>query len=243
MENRHEGASEEEAEALRLRAAGAPAVDMHFEEGEDEPRRPRKPVRKRLSEVLEDIAHDPARDRISISDLVLAMDGRAFGALLLIFALPNVLPTPPGTSGILGLPLIFLSAQLMMGRLPWLPAFIATRSMERSAFAALVGKMTPVLGRAEKLLAPRLTFMVSEMAQRFIGAALLVLAIVLALPIPLGNMLPAFAMTLISLGMLERDGLWVGIGLVLGAVSLVIVWGVVWAMIAAAMFLLNEAFS
>lgn len=228
----------EHTEAKHL--VGAP--DMHFEEGGDHPRRPRKPARKRLSEVLEEIAHDPLRERISIADLVLAMDGRAFGALLLIFALPNVLPTPPGTSGILGLPLIFLSAQLMLGKMPWLPAFIATRSMERTAFATLVGKMTPILARAERLLVPRLTFMVSETAQRFIGAALLVLAIVLALPIPLGNMLPAFAMTLISLGMLERDGLWIGIGIALGVLSLVIVWGVVWAMIAAAAFLLHEAF-
>ncbi|WP_045387388.1 exopolysaccharide biosynthesis protein [Falsirhodobacter sp. alg1] len=208
----------------------------------DESERPRKPTRRRLSEVLESIAHDPERQRISISDLVQAMDGRAFGALLLIFALPNVLPTPPGTSGILGLPLIFLAAQLMMGRAPWLPAFIATRSMERTAFATLVGKMTPILGRAERLLVPRLTFMVSSTAERFLGAALLILAIVLAMPIPLGNMLPAFAMTLISLGMLERDGLWVMIGLALGVLSLVVVWGVIWAMIAAAVFLIHNAF-
>ncbi|WP_435164112.1 exopolysaccharide biosynthesis protein [Falsirhodobacter sp. 1013] len=198
--------------------------------------------RRRLSEVLEEIAHDPARIRISIADLIDAMAGRAFGALLLIFALPNVLPTPPGTSGILGLPLVFLAAQLMLGKMPWLPAFIATRSMERASFAALVGKMTPILGRAEKLLVPRLAFMISPLAQRFLGAALLILALVLALPIPLGNMLPALAMTIISLGVLERDGLWVIIGLVLGAVSLVIVWGVIWALVAGAVFLIQNAF-
>lgn len=200
------------------------------------------PTRRRLSEVLEEIAHDPARTRISIADLIDAMAGRAFGALLLIFALPNVLPTPPGTSGILGLPLVFLAAQLMLGRTPWLPAFIATRSMDRSSFAALVNKMTPILGRAEKLLVPRLPGMIGPIAQRFIGAALLILAVVLALPIPLGNMLPALAMTIVSLGMLERDGLWVIIGLGIGALSLVIVWGVVWALIAGAIFLIQNAF-
>ncbi|WP_128253339.1 exopolysaccharide biosynthesis protein [Falsirhodobacter deserti] len=200
------------------------------------------PKRHRLSEVLEEIAQDPDRSRISIADLIEAMAGRAFGALLLIFALPNVLPTPPGTSGILGLPLIFLAAQLMLGKMPWLPAFIASRSMERSAFAALVGKMTPILSRAEKLLVPRLPFMITPTTQRFLGAALLVLALVLALPIPLGNMLPALAMTIISLGMLERDGLWVIIGLVVGALSLVIVWGVIWALVAGAIFVMQNAF-
>ncbi|QUS35871.1 exopolysaccharide biosynthesis protein [Falsirhodobacter algicola] len=200
------------------------------------------PTRRRLSEVLEEIAHDTTRHRISIADLIEAMAGRAFGALLLIFALPNVLPTPPGTSGILGLPLIFLAAQLMLGRAPWLPAFIATRSMERTAFAALVGKMTPILGRAEKLLVPRLPMMIGPATERFVGAALLILALVLALPIPLGNMLPALAMTIISLGMLERDGLWVIVGLLVGILSLVIVWGVVWALVAGAIFLIQNAF-
>lgn len=199
-------------------------------------------IRRRLSEVLEEIAHDPMRERVSISDLIEAMAGRAFGALLLIFALPNVLPTPPGTSGILGLPLVFLAAQLMLGKTPWLPAFIATRSMERSAFATLVGKMTPILARAERLLVPRLPVMVTPTAQRFLGAALLILALVLSLPIPLGNMLPALAMTIISLGMLERDGLWVIIGLVVGVLSLVIVWGVIWALVAGAIFLIQNAF-
>lgn len=203
---------------------------------------PDEPPRRRLSEVLEDIAHDPLRDRISIADLVTAMQGRAFGALILIFALPNVIPTPPGTSAILGLPLIFLSAQLMLGRLPWLPAFIANRSLERGAFATLVSKMNPVLARAEKLLAPRLTFMVAPAMQQLIGVGLLVLSVVLALPIPLGNMLPALAMTIICLGILERDGLWVILGVIVGIVSLIVVWGVIWALVAAAVFLIQNAF-
>ncbi|MCJ8140398.1 exopolysaccharide biosynthesis protein [Falsirhodobacter halotolerans] len=200
------------------------------------------PPRRRLSQVLEDIAHDPDRTRVSVADLVTAMQGRAFGALILIFALPNVIPTPPGTSAILGLPLIFLSAQLMLGRLPWLPGFIANRSLERGAFAALVTKMTPVLARAERLLSPRLTFMITPAMQQLIGVGLLVLSVVLALPIPLGNMLPAMAITIICLGILERDGLWVILGVLLGIVSLIVVWGVIWALVAAVVFLIQNAF-
>ncbi|PTE18600.1 hypothetical protein C5F48_23620, partial [Cereibacter changlensis JA139] len=92
-----------------------------------------------------DLAADTNRDRVSVSDVVKVMDARAFGALLLLFALPNVLPMPPGTSGILGLPLVYLSAQMMLGQSPWLPRFIASRSVARGDFAGLVARASPLL--------------------------------------------------------------------------------------------------
>ena len=42
--------------------------------------------------------------------------------------------------------------------------------------------------------------------ERVIGAFYLVLAVILTLPIPLGNVLPALAISIIALGMIERDG-------------------------------------
>lgn len=204
-------------------------------------RRP-QPQRKRLSELLDEIGNDDTRTRISVSDLLVAMEGRATGALLLLFALPNVLPTPPGTSGILGLPLVYLSAQMMLGRLPWLPPLIANRSMSRDDFAQTISRATPLLARAEKLLKPRLSFFVKDRAQNVIGAVCLLLAVVLMLPIPFGNMLPAVAISLISLGVLERDGAWVLGGFAVAAASIFVVAGVVYTMAKATIFLLVNAF-
>lgn len=68
-----------------------------------------------LSVILLKLSTDLLRERISVGDLLRAMGDRAIGALMFIFAFPNVLPTPPGTSTILGAPLIFLAAQLMLG--------------------------------------------------------------------------------------------------------------------------------
>ncbi len=198
---------------------------------------------KRLSALLEEIAADPERERISIADLMEAMQLRAFGALLLIFALPNVVPTPPGTSAILGLPLVYLTLQLMLGRTPWLPKFIKDRSMSRGDFAAVVRKIAPMLARAEKLLKVRMEEFTTPTAERAVGALCLALAIVLFLPIPLGNMLPAFAISIIALGILERDGLWIVTGAAIGAVSLLIVWGVVWALVKTVAYLLFHVFS
>jgi len=205
-------------------------------------RRKSHPERKRLATILEEIAADTSRERITITDLMASMEGRAMGALLLIFAVPNALPAPPGTSGILGLPLLYLSVQMMLGRLPWLPRIIAARSLARKDFATLVDRIVPWLDRADRLMAPRLQWLCSPGAQQVLGLACLTLAIVLFLPIPLGNMLPAFAICLIALGVLERDGLWIVLGLVTGVLAIIVVSGVIYGLLRAVVFLVTNAF-
>jgi hypothetical protein len=193
-----------------------------------------------LSQVLHGLADDPIRERISIGDLLTALGDRAIGALLFIFAIPNVLPTPPGTSAILGAPLLFLSAQLAFGRPPWLPAIITKRSMLRDDFQSLIRRIAPWLARAEKLLKPRMSSLTLPPMEYLIGLVCLLLAVLLALPIPLGNMLPALAISLIALGVLERDGLWVLAGMVTAGLAIVVVSGVVFALVKTGIYLFTQ---
>lgn len=202
-----------------------------------------RPARERkLSQILSGmIAADPARERVSVGDLLAAMGDRAFGALMLVFALPNLLPTPPGISGILGVPLVFLAAQLMLGQRPWLPKVIANRSMLRADFSAFMDRVGPWLARVEKLLRPRLGVLVHPPAEYAIGVACLLLAVILILPIPLGNILPALAICMFSFGLLEKDGLWAIVGAITTIVSVVIVGGVVFALVKGAIFVIQNA--
>ena len=222
--------------------AGPSSADGGPPEGED--RRSNAPQtgrRQSLSEILSQIGNDPSREHIAVSDLIATLGGRGRAALILLFAFPNVLPAPPGVSGILGLPLIYLSVQMMLGRQPWLPKIIGARGLPRDRFAQLVERLAPLLARAERMLRPRWSILVSHSAERPLGAICLVLAIVLSLPIPFGNMLPAFAICLIALGVLERDGVWVTAGVISAALSLIIVAGIVYALAKSAIFLLLNA--
>ncbi len=180
-----------------------------------------------LSSLLLALAQREDAARVSIDDLLQALGDRALGALIFFFAFPNVLPLPPGTSFILGAPLVFLVGQLMLSMPPWLPHFIGKRSMAQPDFAALVARIVPWLVRAEKLLRPRLQAVSSEPMERVIGAVSLLLALLVVLPIPFGNMLPALAISCMALGLLERDGVWIVLGLITSAVAAVVVSGVV----------------
>lgn len=196
----------------------------------------------RLSALLAEIAGGPEDDRISIGDLLAALKRRALGALIFIFAVPVALPLPPGVSTVFGAPLLFLTAQLMLGMKPWLPKFITNRSLKRGEFKRIISAVAPWLHRAESVMRPRLSFVGQRPFVYLLGLMCLILSIILFLPIPLGNMLPALAVAIISLGLLARDGLWMLIGLAVGVLAIVIVWGVLWAMIFAALFVVGNVF-
>src|SRR5829696_8694615 len=138
--------------------------------------------RQRFSEVLNDLASRPA-PAISLGDVLDAFDDRAFGALMLLFAAPNMLPLPPGLSAVLGAPLLFVTAQLMLGRPAlWMPRFICQQSISRDFFVLLTTKLSPVLQRAERGLRPRLSLLLHPVNERIVGAACLLLAIALLHP-------------------------------------------------------------
>jgi hypothetical protein len=193
-----------------------------------------------LSQLLRKLADDTTRDRIAVGDLLQALGDRAIGALLFIFAFPNILPLPPGTSAVLGAPLVFLAAQLTFGMRPWLPGLISRRSMSRTDFHGMIRRVVPWLERAEKLLRPRISVLTLPPLEYIVGLVCLLLATVLVLPIPLGNMLPALSISLLALGLLERDGYAIVTGLVAATVSAVIVSGVIWGVIKGIIFMLSQ---
>ncbi|MBF0143944.1 MAG: exopolysaccharide biosynthesis protein [Magnetococcales bacterium] len=210
----------------------------------DDELEPEPPSRILASRLLHEFAERWGQERVRLRDIVDVLGDRAYGLLLLVFAAPNIIPSPvPGLSGILGVPLVLAAYQLAHGRRhPWFPSWLAERSIASADFRTAVGKVVPWLGRVERFLRPRYRAICRPPAERFLGAFCLILAVVMALPIPLGNMLPALAVSLIALGLIEHDGLAITTGIVLGLVSLAIVAGVVLAMLEAFIFFLRQAF-
>ncbi len=207
------------------------AEAAHPLDGEVPPRAepPRAPNGRRTSVLLRAFMNDGASPRVSLGALRDALGDRGFGVLLLVFALPNLVPLNiPLLNAVLGLPVVLLAAQLTYGRHePWFPDWLMNRSFSRARFNAVLLRSLPALERIERLLKPRLTFILSWGGERLIGAAILFLAVVLTLPIPLGNWLPAFAIAVIGLAIAEKDGLAVLVGLAIGVVSVFIAGAVV----------------
>jgi hypothetical protein len=203
-----------------------------------------KPKSRRTSELLRDFVAEAGGARISLGGLRDALGDRGFGVLLFVFALPNLVPVNiPLLSAVLGLPLVLLAAQLSYGRhKPWFPDWLTDQTFPRRGFDAVVARALPALERAERLLRPRLTVLFSWTGERLIGIAILVLALVLTLPIPFANWLPACAIAIIGLAIVEKDGVAILVGLAVGAASLVVAATVVIGLIKAALLLFAGLF-
>ncbi len=193
---------------------------------------------RKISEILTELAAS-AGPRVRLRDLVNALGDRAFGLLILVFALPNAvgLGTIPGLSTVFGVPQMFIAAQMALGwHKPWLPDWVLDKSLGRGDFQKIVDKSTPYLRRAEKLLRPRWAVMSSYFAERLLGIVFLIMATIVAMPIPGGNWPPAVAMAFVSIGLVERDGLYIVIGLVAAVIAVCIAGAVIAATLAALYF-------
>ena len=160
---------------------------------------------------------------MTVDALLSAFGDRAYGLLMLLFALPNLIPIPliPGSTTVTGVPLILLAAQmaLRMER-PWLPAWIRRWSLQREVAAELLLRVSPWLRRFEAALKPRWPAMVSSAGLPIVGVVCLVMAVVLTLPVPFGNFVPALSLALVALGLIERDGRAVAAGMLVAGVAI-----------------------
>lgn len=190
-----------------------------------------------LSQQLLRLATEGSSDRVSLGDLLGGIKSHARATLLILFTIPNLLPGLPGTSAVTGLPLVYLTLQMMLLRPAWLPGFIADRSLLRANLLTILTRAAPYLARVERVLHPRLSSLTSDNAQRIIGAIGILLSILVMLPIPLGNFLPALAILIAALGLLGNDGLFILAAAVIAVTAVIVLVGVYWAVISAVIYM------
>ncbi len=176
----------------------------------------------RTTTLLAELVETVEGDKTSLGWLLAQLKLRAFGYALLVFSLPSCLPMPPGIPTVCGLVLALVGVQMIIGtRRLWLPSVLARREIGKERLRAMVARATPWIGRLERLARPRLAVFTGAIGHRLVGSVVVILAIVMALPIPFfGNMPPAIAILIIAIGLTEGDGLIVAVGLAVSVVAL-----------------------
>lgn len=175
------------------------------------------------SDVLERAINQHTADRVTLSELLHSLHERGFGLLMLFLALPNCvpLPSPPGVSTLLSIPLLFLSVQMVLGYdSPRLPTKIANRSISRSFLAKMVSYASPKLKKIELLLKPRFSFASTPRGEKILGFFWLLFAISIAVPLPMSNFVPGVGIAISALGLLSRDGVIIILGIAIGIAGL-----------------------
>lgn len=139
------------------------------------------------------------------------LDERAFGLMILILAIPCLVPALYGVPQIVGVPIMLLAGQMLVGRPePWLPKAILDRSVSKAWLDRMADFATKRMRWFENLSRPRLTVFTRGWAERA-AAAFMILA-TLTIILPMTNTVPSVALTLLSVGLIQRDGLFVAGG-------------------------------
>ena len=170
-----------------------------------------------ISDRLDFLVSDVQSESVSLNWILERLHERAFGLFLLILALPCCIPFLYGIPQIVSLPLMFVSAQIMIGRrVPWLPGKLGARTVSAEGLRGLSERAGPWLRRIEAISRPRLGFLTRPPTDRLVGGALVLFSASILVPLPGTNTVPGFAVVVVAMGLLQRDGLLVILGSVLG---------------------------
>ena len=172
---------------------------------------------KRVSLVLRAVIETAPGDTISVREIIEAFGERAFGFVIILFSLPNCLPAPPGMNSVFGVPVLLFAVQLALGfKKPWLPRRILDKRFRVATFRKIIDTAEPKLRRVENLLRPRHTALFGPRGDRLIGVFAVILALCVIVPLPGTNWVPSIALVILSMAILQEDGLVLGFGILAG---------------------------
>ena len=164
-----------------------------------------------FSRELQHLAATFAGRPVKLAELIESTQGRGFFLVLIIIMLPFLTPIPlPGFSLPFGLAAMLIGARLAAGKKPWLPKRMLARELPAEFVGKLLRGATRVTRWLEFFLRRRLVFLQDWLVFRRLAGVLIMLSgvlLLLPLPLPFSNSLPALTVLLLAAGALERDGL------------------------------------
>lgn len=203
-------------------------------EGVPEPRSPWPHTKAYVptSAVLEILLKDAPEDYVTLEWLMAGLHERSFGIVMLLLGLVGL---TPGLSAPAGIVLSIPAFQMIMGRpRPIFPRRISSHRLQKRQLARLLMRAIAVLKYVERLIYPRWRPL-SAATQRVSGFVILLLSAILLLPIPLSNLLPALIILLISLALIEDDGVLVATALLAALILLSVASIAIWEAVRATM--------
>lgn len=200
---------------------------------------------KKISYFLQNFLHNFTKQYITVEEIKDKMNRKAFASLMLFFSLPNLIPLPiPGISTILGTPLIILSLQFMRGKkTPWLPKWVGRKKISYEQTQKTIEYIVFYIKKIERIFKPRMTFMLEGIMEKLIAFLCLAASIIMALPIPFANWLPAMSIFIFSLAILEKDGLLAILGLFVFIFSITLTYKIIFTLLKGSFYFLDRVLS
>jgi hypothetical protein len=177
---------------------------------------------KDLEALLDAIERTTKKDgpKVTVGEMLETVGERSFGPLLTVAGVLGMSPLSaiPGVPTTLAVIVLLIAGQLLIGRdTIWLPRFLLRRSVSADKLERAVRLLRRPLHAIDRLVKPRLAVLTTPLADRFVAAICVLLA--LATPplelLPFVAFIPSTAIAFFGVGLVARDGLVILIGLAL----------------------------
>jgi hypothetical protein len=186
----------------------------------------------RLAASLRRAAAGLRAERVTVAGLLQAHGPTAHGSLLLLLAVPCLLPIP-GTGTVLGFGVLAVAVALWRGQPDVaLPRRVAELEMPRAWARRVLAMLVSLYALTARVATKRQWRWVPTLDRRWLATAVGTMAVLLILPIPFGNVLPALALVAIGLGLAFRDRALVLLGAVAAVLTAILTSGLLLAVIA-----------
>jgi hypothetical protein len=173
----------------------------------------------KLSQILAQLLVEYTDRPLPLAVLLKQVGNSGFGTIAGILTIPMLIPIPiplAGFSALVGSGIILVGCQLALGyEKPYLPQRIARIELSPAASQKILKNINRLLQPLEKMSRHRFSkFSNSWWGCRMTGFCLAwdALLMSLPLPIPLTNLVPAYTILFLAIGLLEFDGLFMLIG-------------------------------
>jgi len=167
-----------------------------------------------LLPTLDRLFAGPRDSVLTLDEFLEGLETRSYALAIATFDVINCVPTGiPWLSTVTGVPMFLLAIQYFLGRpSPSLPQFIGRRGFSRGKLQDFLGRARGRIERLERIVRPRHDWWLRGLPRSALLLVWLLLIILLALPVPFDNLLPAMAILFFCLALMEDDGMMAIIG-------------------------------
>ena len=175
-----------------------------------------------FAQRLRDAAAALPNGPVSLQALAQAHGPAAQGSLMLLLAAPCLLPVP-GLGTLLGVGMLALAMAMWRGDVTdCLPRRVAELELSQHWAQRVLRLLAAIHALAGRFAKARLSHLAAEGRCLWLAATTGLMAAIIVLPIPFGNLLPALAMALIGIGLVFRDGIAVLLGFATAGLALLL---------------------
>ncbi|WP_172123567.1 MULTISPECIES: exopolysaccharide biosynthesis protein [unclassified Devosia] len=168
---------------------------------------------------------------LTFSGLIQVLGVNSHTLIIFVFSLLNMIPGAPGYGGVVALAMFGFAMAMLLGRPVRLPRFVGDRRVPVKLLLKLLARLLRYSRALARISFPRFRALVGTGTGRPFALIVMVLCLPMVVPIPFMNAIPNVGVAVMCLSRLNRDGLGLIIGVLIGAVGFLVDAWVIWTVI------------